>query len=231
MLLRKMILGAGRNTGGGGSDEPTGIGEPFQGGYYAGKMNYSDGEYWLIVSPKSTETTAQWKTTTTTTAGTDSLFDGLVNTLALNNATHPAGKHCADLFVNGYDDWYLPARDELELCYRNLKPTTSDNFTTSRPVEAGTGLNGTNSNSVPIGEAYTTTNPAQTLATKFKTGGTEAFQLYVGTDWYLTSTQSVTSSGRVIVQGIVANGQQTSEPKTTVRAVRAVRRVKIPPTP
>lgn len=37
-----------------------------------------------------------------------------------NGGTPYAAKICDDLELNGYDDWYLPSRDELDLMYRNL---------------------------------------------------------------------------------------------------------------
>jgi hypothetical protein len=60
----------------------------------------------------------------------------------------------------------MPAKNELEVCYFNLKPTTTSNNTGS----------GTNTNAVPSrGSNYTAGTPAQTAATDFQTGNTEAF--------------------------------------------------------
>ncbi len=39
---------------------------------------------------------------------------------------HMAAKYCADLYANGYSDWYLPAVDELVILYNNL--SASANF-------------------------------------------------------------------------------------------------------
>jgi hypothetical protein len=65
-----------------------------------------------------------------------------------------------------FSDWYMPAQNELEVCYFNLKPTTTSNDTGS----------GTNTNAVPSrGSNYTAGTPAQTAATDFQTGNTEAF--------------------------------------------------------
>ncbi len=51
-----------------------------------------------------------------------SQINGAGNTVAIilqNGHERSAAKHCADLAYNGYDDWYLPALDELALIYTN----------------------------------------------------------------------------------------------------------------
>ncbi|MBK7172309.1 MAG: DUF1566 domain-containing protein [Bacteroidales bacterium] len=40
-----------------------------------------------------------------------------------------AAKYCDDLVLNGFDDWFLPSRDELGLMYTNLKINGLGNFT------------------------------------------------------------------------------------------------------
>ena len=39
-----------------------------------------------------------------------------------------AAKFCADLVYGGFDDWFLPSIDELELIYNNLKKKYKGNF-------------------------------------------------------------------------------------------------------
>ena len=70
----------------------------------------------------------------------------------------------------------MPAVDELELCYRALKPTTDSNYT-GNIVRNDTGSkpNGTNPNSDPTGAAYTTSVPGQTSVVTFRSGGAESF--------------------------------------------------------
>jgi hypothetical protein len=79
---------------------------------------------------------------------------------------HPAAHFCNNLSIGGQTDWYMPAKNELEVCYFNLKPTTTSNNTSV----------GINPNAVPARASnYTSGNPAQTSAAAFQTGGAEAF--------------------------------------------------------
>ena len=106
---------------------PTTPGTPFGGGLYAGQITEDDGiTYAIIVAPKAqggeASGTLAWKTTQTTTTGTDSLNNGFNNTAAMVAAgisLHPAAQFCKGLSINGYTDWYLPAKDELNLIYTN----------------------------------------------------------------------------------------------------------------
>ena len=77
---------------------PAVIGEPWGGGYFAGYISHtadSNPTHALIVAPRSEGATGtgytlttnlQWKTATTTTADTTSLFDGAANTAAMVTA-------------------------------------------------------------------------------------------------------------------------------------------------
>lgn len=106
---------------------PTTPGTPFGGGLYVGQITEDDGiTYAIIVAPKAqggeASGTLAWKTTQTTTTGTDSLNNGFNNTAAMVAAgisLHPAAQFCKGLSINGYTDWYLPAKDELNLIYTN----------------------------------------------------------------------------------------------------------------
>ena len=190
------------------------IGQFYQGGYFAGYISHtanSTATHGLIVAPKETgeSSSLQWKTTTTTTSGTDSEYDGAANTASMSNTNHPAANYCAGLTIGGYSDWYLPALSELEIAYYNLKPTTTSNSNDG----------GENPYSVPkrTGE-YTAGNPAQTSVSIFQAGGSQAF---VTASEYWTSTQidgtwSYTSS--------FSNGLLDGLTKTTSLYVRAFRK-------
>ena len=199
---------------------PTVIGQAFGGGFYAGKIRYADGDYIIIVAPKSAETTLAHKTANSATAGTSSYHDGLVNSNSMNNATHPAAQYCRAYNGGGFTDWHLPARDQLELLYRNLKPDTTANITGSR-AEAGN--HGDNANSVPVGASYTTGSPAQTSAAAFKTGGAEAFTVPT---YYWSSTEYAPITNSAWIQRF-SDGTQNFNAKTNAYLVRPVRRLKI----
>lgn len=148
-------------------------------------------------------------------------------------AVYPAAHWCNNLSINGFSDWYLPARDELELLWRNLKPNTASNVTTARPSVSGSSsfgeytdlvtANGANRNSDANGAAYTTSAPAQTGATAFRTGGTEAFIA----SYHWSSSEEAGTKGWAMGLGLgTTAGAQFSNNKIQSSAfnLRAVRR-------
>jgi hypothetical protein len=196
---------------------PTTIGQAFGGGFYAGQISTAGNgiaDYYLIVGPKASASSAlQWKTSLT---GGDptSVIDGPSNSATMNSATYPAAQFCEGLTVGGQTDWYMPAKNELEVCYYNLKPTTTSNQTSP-----GSGIN---ANAVPARASnYTTGTPAQTSAADFiTTTGAEAFNAAN----YWTSTQYGTTTG---YGQFFLSGYQQPLPKTGSYFVRAVRRVAV----
>lgn len=105
---------------------PTAIGEFFQGGYYIGDItvadgNMDDGTYAIIMAVA--EVNVKLKLYQTLTEGTDSLTNGMANTIAMQVSgisEQPAGNFCLNYVNEGYDDWYLPSRSELNLAWINL---------------------------------------------------------------------------------------------------------------
>lgn len=187
------------------------IGSALGGGYFAGQISTAgDGiaDYNLVVGPlASAQSSLQWKTTNTSTAGTSSVINGPANSAAMNNANHPAAQFCEGLTIGGFTDWYMPAKNELEVCYYNLKPTTTAN-------NISTGIN---TNAVPSrGSNYTTGTPAQTSAAAFVTGNAEAFA--AGEYW--SSTEYSASQAWFQYFNI---GYQTYRLKNSSSRVRAVR--------
>ena len=193
---------------------PTVIGQAYGGGYYAGQIGVSSvATHYIIVGPvASAQSSLQWKTSATSTAGTSSVIDGPANSAAMNNASHPAAQFCEGLNIGSYTDWYMPAVNELEVCYYNLKPTTQANYT----------LSGINPNAVPARASnYTAGTPAQTTAADFITGtGAQAF--FAGQYW--ASTEISTPYGSATY---FPNGVQDTGNKTNSYRVRAIRRVAV----
>jgi hypothetical protein len=192
------------------------IGQAFGGGFFAGQISTTaDGvaTHNLVIGPLSSAQNAsvQWKTTNTTTAGTSSVIDGPTNSSNMNDASHPAAQFCESRTIGGFSDWYMPAKNELEVCYFNLKSTTTSNNTSS----------GTNTNAVPSrGSNYTIGTPAQTSAAAFQSGGSEAFAFHV----YWSSTEN---SATYAWRQSTANGNQGYSYKDFSRHVRAVRRIPV----
>ena len=202
------------------------IGAAYQGGFFAGQIGVSGtATHNLVVAPLSSgQTTNQWKTSATSTSGTSSDIDGPANTAAqitAGAASHPCADFCDSAVIGGFSDWYMPAKNELEVCYFNLKPGTTSNNTSS----------GINANAVPARASnYTSGNPAQTSAAAFQTGGAEPFSVTgapaVGGYW---SSSEASPSG-AFVQLFTTGSQYnyaSGYGKGTTCYVRAVRRVAV----
>ena len=196
------------------------IGSAFGGGFFAGQISTAGNgiaDYNLVVGPvASAESSSKiWKNASTITAGADSEINGPQNTADIvadgSSTVYPAGHFCNDLVIGGFSDWYLPAQNELEVCYYNLKPTTTVNNTSS----------GINANAVPARASnYTSGTPAQTSATDFKDTGAEDF----AGNAYWTSTENFFSTA---VLQTFYDGRKYSGTKTVSYRVRAIRRVAV----
>ena len=195
---------------------PTVIGQAYGGGFYAGQISATGtgvASHYLVISPKAVgeSTSKQWKTSNTSTAGTGSVIAGPTNSSNMNNALHPAAQFCEGLTIGGHGDWYLPAVNELEVIYYNLKPGVQLNDT----------LWGINTNAVPSRISnYTTGTPAQTSVAAFQTGGSEALEAL---DYWSSSQFNSTNSWTVNFD----TGTQNNYPKIISVCARAIRRVAI----
>ena len=205
-----------------GATPPGAIGSAYGGGYYAGSISTagnSVADYYLVIGPKATAEGSgkRWKATRTDTPGTSSVINGPANSAAMNNASHPAAQFCEALSIGGFTDWYMPAQNEVEVCYYNLKPTTSANDTAS----------GINANSVPARASnYTTSVPAQTSVVIFQTGQAQTWRPGPGGGYsaYWSSTQLTAANAG---SQFFDNGWFNSRAKDYYLYVRATRRVAV----
>lgn len=198
------------------------IGDAYEGGFFAGQISTTANgvaTHNLVIGPLSTAENAsiQWKNARTLTSGADSDIDGPQNTADMvadgSSTVYPAAHFCNNLSLGGFSDWYMPAKNEFEVCYFNLKPTTSsnnDNF-------------GINPNAVPARASnYTSGNPAQTSAAAFQSGGAEAFAVISGLYW----SSTIWSATKALFQTFTS-GNQGAFNKDYSGRVRAVRRLTV----
>ena len=110
---------------------------PAGGFVFYDKGDSSDGWRYLEAAPAKTEfEKAQWGAYRQNVAGIETAIGtGKRNTelivayLNSRGETGRAAQLCADLSVNGFSDWFLLSRGELELMYLNLKKNNIGEFT------------------------------------------------------------------------------------------------------
>jgi hypothetical protein len=214
-----------------GPNEIPSIGNAFQGGFFAGYISHTANgvaTHALIVAPRATgasgagypvTTSLTVRTTAAPTTGSSSLFNGVANTdnmAAIGLALFPAAQFCRGLSIGGYTDWYLPSVLELDIIYKNLKPSTESNSTSF----------GTNAYAVPPRDTnHTAGDPARTSVAIFQApSGSERFESQPGGDNHWSSTITSAGSSNAWRFGM-SNGFQQSLGVDNPQLVRAIRRV------
>jgi len=229
--------------------DPANIGTSFAGGFLVGVIDtvqgtidsqddYQTGErYALVVSPKSLEAQdLTWDTNDRKNeSGSVTRWNGLGSTeniLSKNDNAYEIYEHIRSIRStdpvpqDGGSDWYVPAMDELEIIYRNLKPAAGDNSTaTSTEDFPGSQDVGFNPSSDPQGSPYTLSDPSQTNVIAFQDGGAESLDLF---NYWSSTDTSRTDFGRAWDQNFFSpnnKGEQGGNGKSSSQPVRPVRRV------
>jgi hypothetical protein len=200
-------------------------GASYGGGYFGGQISTAGNgvaDYNLVVAPLasgqfggSTPTTIQWKTSASadTNPNSQNAVYGKLATDQFTGATYPAFNWAKGLNIGGFTDWYIPAKNELEILYFNLKPGTTANNTSS----------GINPNAVPPRASAYGATPTRTSNTLFQTGGSEAF---FTTNGYWSSSEYSINTISAWRQNFSSGGQSDGNKDTTFYA-RAIRRVAV----
>jgi len=108
------------------------VGQPYQGGiiayiFKAGDPGFVAGEtHGLIIAPTDQGAAVAWYNGTYVVTGATgtALGTGRANTetiVAKQGPGNYAAKLCADLEMGGYNDWFLPSKDELDKIYDNKR--------------------------------------------------------------------------------------------------------------
>lgn len=185
------------------------LGQPYGGGFFSG-ITLEDGKRYInITAGAAHELVGAWGKYGEKIEGAGSFTDSRANTEAMTASGSELASKVLALNIGGFNDWAIPARDVQELQYRNLKPTTEENWQYAR--------SGDNPSSLPVGLLYSEAEPAQTNVEAFQEGGAEAFR----DTWYWSSSQR---SAHHAFSQYFAGGSQLSNAKLIELRVRPVRR-------
>lgn len=185
------------------------VGTAMLGGFFAGLVNINGQTKGIIVAPKATgEYKGQWAESGDRIEGAACPVDGQKNTLDMIAADTKLGNWVQALNINGFTDWHIPSRDQLEIIYRAFKPTEDENWAYS----------GVNISSVPPHNLYTADEPKQCSVEAFHAGGTEAFEA----SWYWTSTQVGEASAWIQYFDYGYQDNYWEYDNTRARAVRTI---------
>lgn len=186
------------------------IGQPYGGGFFIGITQENGKLYRNIQASKVFQLKGVLRCYGQDVEGAHSYTDSRANTEAYAAAGSKLAQQALKLEIDHRTDWAIPARDVVELQYRNLKPTTHLNWCSWR--------DGDNPSSVPVGYPYTRQYPPCSNLVAFSEGGPEAFDTE---RWYASSTQYSAHNACIMD---FCGGYQHYGTKYGERYVRPVRR-------
>jgi TolB-like protein len=143
-LMSKFVAGMSTGEGGiivqgTGTQKSYRVGDtgPAGGIIFYDKGFISDGWRYLEAAPAGTDFNAQWGAYGKDVGGTGTAVGSgkrntqiIVERLKALGENNCAAQICVGMDINGYTDWFLPNKDELNLMYTNLKQKGLGGFTT-----------------------------------------------------------------------------------------------------
>ncbi|WP_277592944.1 hypothetical protein [Pseudomonas chlororaphis] len=99
------------------------IGQPFAGGFYAGRLFFDGVEHALIDAGREFEKDAQWWDRPgphLNIRGSKSYYDGMANTRAMAEAGSAIAQKVLGMSIRGHRGWHIPAIEELQVMRANL---------------------------------------------------------------------------------------------------------------
>lgn len=99
------------------------IGQPFAGGFYAGRLFFDGVEHALIDAGREFEQPAQWWDRSgprLNVRGSKSYHDGLANTRAMAEAGSAIAQNVLAMSIRDHRGWHIPAIEELQVMRANL---------------------------------------------------------------------------------------------------------------
>jgi hypothetical protein len=130
------------------------VGDSYMGGKIAYILASSDPGYnadvqhGLIAAPTDQSTGIMWWNGSSSVTGATAIIFGTGNAntqtiVTSQGAGSYAAKLCSDLVLGGYDDWYLPSKDELFILYTNrivIGGFASSSYWSSSEVSTGSAM-------------------------------------------------------------------------------------------
>ncbi|WMN19235.1 hypothetical protein QL104_07455 [Pseudomonas piscis] len=99
------------------------IGQPFAGGFYAGRLFFDGLEHALIDAGRQFEVLAQWwdqPGPRLNVRSSKSYFDGMTNTQAMAEAGSSIARKVLGMAIRGHRGWHIPSIEELQVMRTNL---------------------------------------------------------------------------------------------------------------
>ena len=194
------------------------------GGHWGGRIQIGANQYDLIVSPHALAgfyTEYDWNVNANqpyTYWDFDIEFNASINdgygimqeAKLVGVGNYGALSIFSNITLNGFSDWYAPSLHEMEILYRNLKPTTAANNTAF----------GTNSSAVPPSSNYDVSVPAQTSYVPFRSGNVSQFLEEV----HFTATRGLSGNKQTYATFSFIDGSIGEAPTNEARPTRAIRR-------